>query len=358
MGVASGGKTFVSLYSGAGGLDIGFMEAGFVPVFAVDVDSSAAATYSYSYKRLSDRLPHLEGHEHRCDAADLDDCLDGLDSVTAEFVIGGPPCQGFSVAGKMDPSDPRSRHVWRFLDAVERIGPEAFVMENVKALAVNRRWAGLLEGLRERASQLGYTTSVLLLNASHYGVPQARERMFLVGLRGDGILAAPLESSREAPPTVRDALQGLPPWGVPGNDSKCKAKVTPARRPVLRKSPFAGMLFNGAGRPMRLDMPAPTLPASMGGNRTPIVDQNNLEGKGDCWVTSYHAHLKAGGEPYLALPDFLRRITVEEAASVQGFPPDMEWRGRQSAVYRQIGNAVPPPLARAVAISVCDALGL
>lgn len=352
MGVTNRGRAFVSLYSGAGGLDIGFMEAGFVPIFAVDVDSAAAATYSYSYKRLSDRLPHLGGHEHQCHAADLDDCLDSLDSVTADLVVGGPPCQGFSVAGKMDPTDPRSRHVWRFLDAVERVGPEAFVMENVKALAVNRRWAGLLEGLRERAAQLGYSTSVLLLNASHYGVPQARERMFLVGLRGDESLAAPIASSDEAPPTVRDALQGLPPWGAPGNDSKCKAKVTPARRPVLRRSPFAGMLFNGAGRPMRLDVPAPTLPASMGGNRTPIVDQNYLEGQGDCWVTSYHAHLMDGGEPYQALPDFLRRITVEEAASIQGFAPDMEWRGRQSAIYRQVGNAVPPPLAQAVAESV------
>ncbi|WP_419848553.1 DNA cytosine methyltransferase [Candidatus Poriferisocius sp.] len=347
--MASQSKAFVSLYSGAGGLDIGFMEAGFVPSFAVDLDPMAAATYSYSYKRLRDRLPHLVGHEHHCQVADLDDCIESLDSVAAELVVGGPPCQGFSVAGKMDPTDPRSRHVWRFLDAVERVGPEAFVMENVKALAVNRRWAGLLEGLREKASQLGYTTSVLLLNASHYGVPQARERMFLIGLRDDETLAAPREISKEAPPTVGDALQGLPPWGMPGNDSKCNAIVTPARRPVLRRSPFAGMLFNGAGRPMRLDMPAPTLPASMGGNRTPIVDQNHLDGNGDCWVTSYHAHLMDGGEPYSALPDFLRRITIEEAARIQGFPPDMEWRGRQSAIYRQIGNAVPPPLGKAVA---------
>ena len=90
----------------------------------------------------------------------------------------------------------------------------------------------------------------------------------------------------------------------------------------------------------------------MGGNRTPIIDQEHLEGRADCWVTSYHAHLIEGGAPHLTLPARLRRITVDEAARIQGFPIDMEWRGKQSAVYRQIGNAVPPPLARAVAESV------
>ena len=348
--------TFVSLYSGAGGLDIGFMKAGFAPVFAVDVDAAAAATYSYSYKRLRDRLPTLSGHDHHCHAGDLEDYMGDIGVLTSDLVIGGPPCQGFSVAGKMDPADPRSRHVWRFFDVVEMVNPTAFVMENVKALAANRRWVDLLGGLCTKARQLGYATHVLLLNASHYGVPQARERMFLVGMRDDRRFSWPLETTQESPPTVRDALGTLPPWGAPGNDTMCKAIVTPARRPIMRRSPFAGMIFNGAGRPMRLDEPAPTLPASMGGNRTPIIDQEHLEGRDECWVTRYHAHLMGGGEPYKSIPDRLRRITIEEAASIQGFPSEMEWRGRQSAIYRQIGNAVPPPLAQAVAEAVRDAL--
>ncbi len=350
------GPTFVSLYSGAGGLDIGFMEAGFVPVFAVDMDPLAAETYSYSYKRLQSRLPDLAGHDHHCHASDLEDYMGSLGALTADLVVGGPPCQGFSVAGKMDPADPRSQHVWRFLDVVELVVPSAFVMENVKALAVSRRWAGLLDGLQAKASQLGYTTHVLLLNASHYGVPQARERMFLIGLRDGRRFFTPPTSTREKLPTARGALGKLPAWGTPGNNRLCNAVVTPARRPVMRRSPFAGMLFNGTGRPMRLDEPAPTLYASMGGNRTPIVDQKHLEGRDGCWVTSYHAYLMDGGTPYATLPERLRRITVEEAASIQGFPPDMEWRGKQSVIYRQIGNAVPPPLARAVAMSVHAAL--
>lgn len=349
-------KTFASLYSGAGGLDMGFTEAGFRPLFAIDIDAAAAATYSATYKRLADRLPHLRDHEHHCVAGDVDDHLIGLRGLDADLVIGGPPCQGFSVAGKMDPTDPRSRHVWRFMDAVELVSPRGFVMENVKALAANRRWSELLGALRAKADELGYQTHLMVLNAAHYGVPQARERMFLVGLPPGSRFEVPPPTTADDPPTLRETLRRLPSWGAPGNDHLCTAKVTPARRPVMRRSPYAGMLFNGAGRPMQLDMPAPTLPASMGGNRTPIVDQQHLEGADDCWVARYHAHLAHGGVPYASLPDRLRRLTVQEAAAVQGFPPDMEWRGPQSAIYRQIGNAVPPKLANAVAVAVGDAL--
>ena len=348
--------TFVSLYSGAGGLDIGFCEAGFRPVYAIDNDAAAAETYNASYKRLSDRLPHLRGHDHACFVADICDHIGDLEDAEADLVIGGPPCQGFSVAGKMDPSDPRSRHVWLFMEVVERVAPRAFVMENVKALAVNRRWSTLLASLRERASELGFDTYVLLLNAAHYGVPQSRERIFLIGTPSGSSFQAPPATTAVNPPTLRDALRDLPPWGAPGNDLLCTAKVTPARQPVMRRSPYAGMLFNGAGRPMQLDAPAPTLPASMGGNRTPIVDQDHLNGLDGCWVQQYHAHLAMGGAPYTSLPDRLRRLTVQEAAAIQGFPVDMEWRGTQSAIYRQIGNAVPPKLASAVAIAVVDAL--
>lgn len=349
-------KTFASLYSGAGGLDMGFAEAGFQPLFAIDIDPAAAATHSASYKRFADRLSHLNGHEHRCIAGDVGDHLGELEGLDADLVIGGPPCQGFSVAGKMDPADPRSRHVWRFMDAVELVSPHGFVMENVKALAANRRWSALLGALRAKAGELGYETHLTVLNAAHYGVPQARERMFLVGLPPGSRFEEPPPTTAGAPPTLREALRALPAWGAPGNDHRCTAKVTPARRPVMRRSPYAGMLFNGAGRPMQLDMPAPTLPASMGGNRTPIVDQQHLEGADDCWVVRYHAHLASGGAPHTSLPDRLRRLTVQEAAAVQGFPPDMEWRGPQSAIYRQIGNAVPPRMAHAVAVAVGSAL--
>jgi DNA (cytosine-5)-methyltransferase 1 len=118
------------------------------------------------------------------------------------------------------------------------------------------------------------------------------------------------------------------------------------------------MLFNGQGRPLNLDTPAPTLPATMGGNRTPIIDQHQLERGGDSWVIGYHAHLWAGGAPYVSVPTRLRRLTVEEAAAIQTFPDGMRWHGRLSQQFRQIGNAVPPELAYHVALAVRHALGI
>ncbi len=229
-------------------------------------------------------------------------------------------------------------------------------MENVKALGASPRWQPVRDALLQRARELEYEVELLLLNAADYGVPQARERMFLVGLRGGSPLC-PVRRTAHRPPTVREALSVLPSFGEPGNDTASDAKVIPASKPVMRPTAHKGsLLFNGSGRPLQLDAPAKTLPASMGGNATPIVDQHELERGADPWVVSYHRHLQAGGEPYAKAPARMRRITVEEAAALQTFPQGWIWKGPQGARYRQVGNAVPPRLAGCVAISLRDAL--
>lgn len=99
-----------------------------------------------------------------------------------------------------------------------------------------------------------------------------------------------------------------------------------------------------------------TLPATMGGNRTPIIDQNHLEKKTNPWVEEYHMHLMNGGVPCKKVPNYLRRITVEEAAAIQTFPLGIHFAGSSTAQYRQIGNAVPPCLAYHVGLSVYNAI--
>lgn len=350
--------TFVSLYTGAGGLDLGFIAAGFTPVFANDINADAMETYTAAMEMISEST----GRElrHRVVTGDIREVEKLPERGCADLVIGGPPCQGFSVAGKMDPNDPRSRHVFDFLAMVERVQPRAFVMENVKALAQNKRWAGTIADVRSKAESLGYHTHLKVLNSADYGVPQTRERMILVGLRDQGAF----ESFEYPNPTVKapipvsTVLKGLPRVGRPGNDQVCTAKVTTAKAPILRVSPFAGMLFNGQGRPMDMNRPAPTLPASMGGNRTPIVDQETLDTGAPQWVVWYHNLLENGGKVLDIVPSRLRRITVQEAAAIQTFPRDMPWYGSQSSRYRQIGNAVPPRMAYEVAKSVAKALNL
>jgi DNA (cytosine-5)-methyltransferase 1 len=96
----------------------------------------------------------------------------------------------------------------------------------------------------------------------------------------------------------------------------------------------------------------------MGGNKTPIIDQEQLDKNAEPWIVGYHDRLWNGGKPLKSIPPRMRRITVQEAAAIQTFPLGMEWQGPQSAQYRQIGNAVPPRLALAAAEAIKDALGL
>lgn len=338
---------------------MGFIAAGYSPVFSNDISKDALGTYASAVRMIKTSHPLAIPDDHRivCGDISLIDCLPPINSV--DIVIGGPPCQGFSVAGKMNPEDPRSLHVFHFLDIVKSLNPVAFVMENVKALACNKRWESTIKQILRRAEELGYTTTLNVLNAADFGVPQTRERMVLVGVRQKTqcpVIAPPIDGHRV---TVREALRSLPPYGSKGNDQFCSVKVRAAKKPVLRKSPWAGMMFNGQGRPINLEAPAPTLPASMGGNRTPIIDQGSLDDEAlTPWSVTYHEHLVSGGTPVEEIPDRMRRLTIEEAAALQSFPHDMPWSGCQSARFRQIGNAVPPRLAFAVASALAEHLQL
>lgn len=345
----------VSLFSGAGGMDIGFAKAGFNVLFANDIDPDACATY---------RLNHGDSiAQGSLLSVSPDDLASGR---AVDLVFGGPPCQGFSVAGKMDPDDERSQLIHSFFDVVDLLQPKAFVCENVKALAVLSKWQSVRSALFARGRK-AYRVALIVLNASDYGVPQIRERMFLIGLHKDvfagsdhdlqNVIDAGLLSQVRKPKTVGDIIRGLGRAGTSGNSRTCAAKITFARAPIMRKSPYAGMMFNGAGRPLPPSKWATTLPASMGGNKTPIVDEAEIFDGEESYVEAYHRHLMSGGAPRLGeAPKRLRRLTIDECMAVQTFPADYKLAGSRSAQYRQLGNAVPPLLAEAVARVVAGAL--
>lgn len=350
-----GSRSAVSLFSGAGGMDVGFVNAGFDVVFANDIDKAACDTFNLNHS-VTSLCGDLRDHQNSVSQ------FKGVD-----MVFGGPPCQGFSVAGKMDPHDERSKLIWSFLDNVGLLKPKAFVCENVKALAVNNRWSLVRDGLIEKSYSLGYITALLVLNASDYGVPQARERMFLVGIQAaqcklssaalKATLIAYLNAQKRVPIVIADLIRGLGPAGSINNSRTCSAIITYAKNPVLRKSPYAGMLFNGAGRPINSNGIALTLAASMGGNKTPIVDEAEIFNGEPSYVVSYHKQLLSGGGVRTGIaPSRLRRITIDEALAIQSFPHDYKMTGSQSAIYRQIGNAVPCRLAEVVARSVDELL--
>lgn len=330
----------VSLFCGAGGLDLGFKQAGFDIVWANDFDKNSTITYAQNF---GDHVVH--GDISKIDSSDIPDC-DGI--------IGGPPCQGFSVAGKMSPNDPRSKLVSEFIRVVRDKKPKFFVMENVPNLVTNEKFSTLKDCIIKEFQDLGYNVCLEILNSKNYGAPQARERAIFIGTS----IKLPLIPEIMFPEkindevSVREALLSIP-YETRISKGFCNAKIVPAKSPVLRRSPYAGMLFNGQGRPLDLDRPSLTLTASMGGNKTPFIDEKylNCESK-SCWVESYHKGLMNGGKAATEAPKFLRRITVIEAMILQSFPLSHKLHGSQCSQYKQIGNSVPPKMSFALASSI------
>ena len=153
----------------------------------------------------------------------------------------------------MDPDDSRSKLLWVFMEAVALTKPRSFICENVKALAVLDKWSEIRHELLRLANQLGYTCKLVILNASDFGVPQSRERMFLIGFRDiEDIsnLDNQFEHYKKPSPTVRSVISSLGVAGSKDNHRVCNAKITIATKPVMRRSPYAGMMFNGQGRPL------------------------------------------------------------------------------------------------------------
>lgn len=324
----------IDLFSGAGGLSLGLKQAGWDVRIAVEYDATAIETHRKN-------MPDVR---HVCDDVRDIDFSDYRGEI--DFVTGGPPCQPFSVSGKqMGHLDIRDM-VPEFVRAVRDIQPRAFLMENVNGLTTSRFKPYLDQKLAD-LRDLGYDVHWKVLNAAEYGVPQKRLRLFIVGLPAGTPFQFPAPThgphTKQRYRTVRDALKDVP------EDEANRAKVVFAKNPILRKSPYAGMLFNGKGRPLNLDAPALTIPATAGGNRTHIIDPHgNIE--------HYHAHLQAGGMPLKGEAAGCRRLTVRESARLQTFPDWFEFVGRRNQHYMQIGNAVPPELARAVGAAVLAAL--
>lgn len=275
--------TAVSLFTGAGGMDVGFENAGVQVLVANEIMKEASETYRENHPNT------------KLINADINEVIDTFSQYNgADLVFGGPPCQGFSVAGKMNPDDKRSKLIFSYLDVVEKVHPKIFVMENVKALATLEKWADVRQKYFARANEIGYECFPFVLNATEYGVSQKRERVFFIGIPKEKFIENPffeqemlshILNQKVKAPTVKNLLKNLGRAGTSENPATCTAKITFATHPVMRKSPYAGMYFNGQGRPIDLDGYANTLPASMGGNKTPFIDEDYLYGNAPSdWV--------------------------------------------------------------------------
>lgn len=313
------GKRVLSLFSGCGGLDLGFEAAGCETITAVDNDPEACKTLRFNRPEWG----VFEG--------DIRDFVP--DGSNYDIVIGGPPCQGFSSAGKGDPSDPRN-FLWKeYMRVVEEVRPRVMVLENVSALT-HKKNGDHLAGIMSSLASQGYNFDYKVLNAADYGAPQARRRLVVVGvLGGEASLPEPTHQGRHI--SAGEALAGLEKkYGADWNH------VPPihAARVVERWSRLAPGETDPNYRRARLDASKPSTTIRAGGGFGP--NGNHLAG--------FHPPI----HPFLP-----RQLTVREAARIQSFPDSWIFQGSKTAQGRQVGNAVPVRLAEAVARHVVKLLG-
>lgn len=299
----------VSLFSGAGGLDLGLQWAGHEIVWANDIFEDAAATYA------SNIGPHIDTRDIcKIRSTEIPDC---------DVVVGGFPCQGFSIANwGRTAQDPRNKLYRQMVRIVRAKRPRYFVAENVKGLA-SMDGGLVLQRIIQDFEGLGYRVKYEVLNAADYGVPQTRKRIVIVGARSDcpDFIQFPPPASHADPAKARKL--GLKPWRTVGKalahlPEPEKGTDIPNHQASKYKLTFNGHLGHRFVDPAR---PAATVTA-----------------RGD----------ELGGVVVLHHPNNRRRMTARELAAVQSFPDDFVFIGTKTSAYRQIANAVPPLLGLAV----------
>jgi DNA (cytosine-5)-methyltransferase 1 len=348
----------IDLFAGAGGMTVGFVEKGFKPVWANDYNKYAADTYNANFG------------EH-CIVGDIADLIYGQ-KVTipkADVVIGGPPCQGFSLLNKNREGDSR-RQLWRpFLEVVRLSGADVFVMENVPQLLDSDEHQEIVKV----AEAMGFKLTHKKLCAANYGVPQVRWRAFIVGCRfGDPTSIFPPKAShyspkgknvdRSLPPwrTVRDVIADLPPTpnGTEINDEEGPLDLHFGRNPTTVSLKRYRMIPNEGDNRFTLQANAPELTPACWIRKT----SGGTDLFGRLWwdrpaLTIRTEFFKPEKGRYLH-PKEHRPITHREAARLQSFPDGFKFKGSKIEVAKQIGNAVPPLLAEAVAQCVLDLLAV
>jgi DNA (cytosine-5)-methyltransferase 1 len=298
----------VSLFSGAGGLDLGFVKAGHKILWANDNFSDAVKTYRRN----------IGGHII-CEDISV---IKSIDIPQHDLLIGGFPCQGFSVANiKREGHDERNKLYLELLRVLIEKQPKFFLAENVKGiLSLNQ--GKVFEMILLDLANAGYTVKYKVLNAANFGVPQKRERVIILGVRNDVdfILEYPEPTHTEKP----ELFENKKPWLSIGE--ALKHIPEPEEKHNLSNHNYSKfkLKFNGyiGNRAIDPTKPAPTVTA-----------------RGD----------EKGGVVVLHHPKNHRRMSARELALTQSFPVDFIFEGSNSSIYRQIGNAVPPLLSFALA---------
>jgi DNA (cytosine-5)-methyltransferase 1 len=399
--------TAIDLFAGAGGFSLGFEMAGFSVPLAIEIDAWACDTLAYNHPNMT---------VIRGDLRDFNtiDTVKKICLVRPDIVIGGPPCQGFSIAGpsQKDPKDPRNSLFVDFANWIKFLDPKAFVMENVKGLLSRKNAEGtkVIDIIKRTFEKLGYFVEVWLLNAAEYGVPQIRERIFVVGNKLNRKLGLPpkthsldlLQIDNSCLPVLElmglipavslwDAISDLPalkahegkeeqPYGsIPQNNYqnwiRCGTEKLYNHVAMEHSDRLVERFKQIQWGESSSDAPKEYGARKRNGNgelSEKSYDQNNRR------LYPYKPSHTIAASFYANFlhPFQHRNLTAREGARIQSFPDYYRFLGKKTVVshkllhrekrfdekflcqYNQIGNAVPPILARAIALHLQQKLEL
>lgn len=333
-------KKIIDLFCGCGGLSKGFEMAGFEVAAAIDMWEDAVTTFNHNHKNKVAFCEDIHNWN--------DDFLTQLASDgDIVGVVGGPPCQGYSTVGTRDVDDPRNHLYKEYCRIVETIRPEFFLIENVKGL-LTLSGGAFRDDIISRFSALGYNVNFKVLNAADYCVPQNRQRVFFVGLKKDGF-EFPIPFDKKV--TCMEALGDLP--SLVSNE---KIEVYPTEpkteyQKQMRKN--TNSLLNHEGTAHSDQTRQIIALIKDGGSIKDLPNEYwdvrkynkafqrmNSQGQSNTVDTGHRNYFHYSEN---------RIPSVRENARLQSFPDDFEFLGSKTSQYKQVGNAVPPFLAYAIA---------
>ena len=341
----------LDLFCGAGGLSYGFEKAGFSVVLGIDNDAKAIETFKKNHSGSDAICGDITQIHYK-------DIQEKIGDKKIDVIIGGPPCQGFSLSGPRNFDDPRNKLYLSYIRLVKEINPRAFVIENVPGLATLFKGA-VLENIKERFADMGYNIKYKILNADDYGVPQSRKRIIIVGTKGiEGEFEYPAVNANKV--TCHMALSDLPTLENTLGEEEQEYSIGPQNeyQKLMRANSekvYNHIAANHSDKVKKIISLVPpgknykSLPEEYRNSRNFHVAWTRFPDDAPAPTIDtghrHHFHYKYNRVP-----------TVRECARLQSFPDDFIFLGNKTQQFRQVGNAVPPIMAQEIAKKVKEIL--
>jgi DNA (cytosine-5)-methyltransferase 1 len=335
----------IDLFCGCGGLSYGFIEAGYKIELGIDHWKDAIHTFEKNHNGSKGIVADLHN-----DSPEKISAVTGIKNI--DVIIGGPPCQGFSIAGKRIIDDERNELYKSFVSFVKYYKPQAFIMENVPNIITMGN--GIVKDrILKDFEEIGYTVVYKILLASDYGVPQNRKRAFFVGTKGNKPFKFPLPSTLETKVNSLESISDLPEGSIQDGSAYSVNPQSEYQKIMRTKSNF---IFNHeitkhTEKTIDIISMVPdggnykNLPIEFQKTRNVNIAWTRLNSKKPSFTIDtghrHHFHYK-----------FNRIPTVRESARIQSFPDSFIFHGTKTSQYKQVGNAVPPILAKQIALEL------